>query len=103
MKFVFPKEGAAVILTEMCPVAGAPYAKQAQEFVQYLLSPEIQEIIGQREGWGPVNSKAKLAPAETVGTVYGEEMVASMVTVDYGVINPKRQEWTNRWNREVER
>ncbi|WP_233137918.1 ABC transporter substrate-binding protein [Agrobacterium vaccinii] len=103
VKFVFPKEGAAVILTEMCPVAGAPQAKQAQEFVQFLLSPEIQTIIGQREGWGPVNSKAKLTPEETVGMVYGEKMVASMVVVDYGVINPKRQEWTNRWNREVER
>ncbi len=103
VKFVFPEEGAAIILTEMCPVAGAPHAKQAQEFIQHLLSPEIQTIIGQREGWGPVNSKAELAPEETVGMVYGEEMVKSMIAVDYGVINPKRQEWTNRWNREVER
>lgn len=103
VKFVFPKEGAAVILTEMCPVAGAPHPKEAQAFVQHLLSPEIQTIIGQREGWGPVNKEAKLSADETVGMVYGEKMVASMVTVDYGIINPKRQEWTNRWNREVER
>ncbi|WP_202032450.1 ABC transporter substrate-binding protein [Agrobacterium fabrum] len=103
VKFVFPKEGAAVILTEMCPIAGAPHAKQAQEFVQYLLSPEIQTVIAQREGWGPVNKEAKLDPKDAVGMVYGEEMVASMVAVDYGAINPKRQEWTNRWNREVER
>lgn len=103
VKFVFPKEGAAVILTEVCAVEGAPYPKQAQEFVQHLLSTEIQTVIAQREGWGPVNKETKLDPKETEGMVYSQDMVASMITVDYGVINPKRQEWTNRWNREVER
>ncbi|WP_082663727.1 ABC transporter substrate-binding protein [Sinorhizobium sp. Sb3] len=103
VKFVFPKEGAAVILTEVCAVEGAPHHEKAQEFVQFLLSPEVQTIIAQREGWGPVNKETKLEAKDTQGMVYGQEMVNDMISVDYSVINPNRADWTSRWNREVER
>ena len=103
VKFVYPTEGVLVILTQVCAVKGAPHSEQAQAFVQYLLSPDVQRIIAETQGWGPVNKETKLPPEATEGMVYGPESVKSLITVDYNVINPKRAEWTNRWNREIER
>jgi putative spermidine/putrescine transport system substrate-binding protein len=103
VKFVYPKEGALVILSEVCPVQHGPFPKQAQAFVQYLLSPEVQAIISETQGWGPVNKDTKLPPAVAANVVYGPEKVNALITSDYGVINAKRAEWTSRWNREIER
>jgi putative spermidine/putrescine transport system substrate-binding protein len=35
--------------------------------------------------------------------VYGPEKVNALISPNYLVINAKRAEWTNRWNRAVER
>ncbi|MGX5733822.1 ABC transporter substrate-binding protein [Bosea thiooxidans] len=103
VKFVYPKEGALVILTEVCAVQGAPQPKQAQDFVQYLLSPEVQAIIAETQGWGPVNQETKLPPAIAADVVFGPEKVNSLIKPSYTAINPKRADWTSRWNREIER
>jgi putative spermidine/putrescine transport system substrate-binding protein len=103
VKFVYPKEGALVILSEVCPVQGAPLPKQAQAFIQHLLSPEMQSIFTEATGLGPVNKDAKLAPALAADVVYGPESVGKLIKTDTKVINANRTAWTARWNREVER
>lgn len=103
VKFVYPKEGALVILSEVCPVKGAPQPQQAQAFIQHLLSPEMQAIFTEATGLGPVNKETKLAPALAADVVYGPDNVARLVKTDTKVINANRAAWTARWNREVER
>ena len=103
VKFVYPKEGALVILSEVCAVQGAPQPKQAQAFIQYLLGPEVQRIFTEATGLGPVNKETKLAPAIAADVVFGPENVAKLIKVDTNVVNAKRATWTARWNREIER
>lgn len=103
LKFVYPKEGALVILTEVCVVKDAPMPKQAQDFVQYLLSPDVQSIIAETQGWGPVNKETRLPPAVAADVVFGPDKVNALIASDYNVINAKRAQWTARWNREIER
>jgi len=103
LKFVYPKEGALVILTEVCAVKNAPLPRQAQDFVQYLLSSDVQSIIAETQGWGPVNKDTKLAPAVAADVVFGPDKVNALIASDYNVINAKRAQWTARWNREIER
>lgn len=103
VKFVYPKEGALVILSQVCPVNGAPQPKQAQAFIQYLLSPEVQAIFTEATGLGPVNKNTKLPPAIAADVVYGPENVQRLVATDLKVINANRAAWTARWNREIER
>lgn len=103
VKFVYPKEGALVILSEVCAVQDAPQPKQAQAFIQHLLSPEMQSIFTEATGLGPVNKDAKLAPALAAEVVYGPANVGKLIKVDTKVINASRATWTARWNREVER
>lgn len=103
LKFIYPKEGALVILSEVCPVKGAPQPQQAQAFIQHLLSPEMQAIFTEATGLGPVNKDTKLPPALAADVVYGPDSVARLVKTDTKVINANRAAWTARWNREVER
>ena len=103
VKFVYPKEGALMILSEVCPVQGAPLPQQAQAFIQYLLSPDVQSIFTAATGLGPVNKETKLAPAIAADVVYGPESVQKLIRTDINTINANRTAWTERWNREVEK
>lgn len=102
VKFVYPKEGALVILSEVCPVKGAPLPQQAQAFIQYLLSPKVQAIFTMATGLGPVNKETKLDPAQVANVVYGPENVKKLIQTNISVINANRAAWTSRWDREVE-
>lgn len=103
VEFVYPKEGAVALMSAACVVEGAPQPKLAQQFLQYVLSAEVQAILATAQGWGPVNKNTRLAPEVMKRVVYGPEKVGQMIAPNYGVINAQRAEWTNRWNRAVER
>lgn len=103
VKFVYPKEGAFALFTAICPVAKKQPKAGTQKFIQYLYSPEVQTILAETQAWGPMNSKVQL-PANVAKYVpYGPEQIAKLKPVDYKIVNAKRAEWTNRWNRTVER
>lgn len=101
--FVYPKEGAVVILVAGCPVEGAPQPKLAQEFVQFVVSAESQAALAHDLGWGPVNRTSKIPPDIAKKVVFGPDKVNALVAPNYDVVNAKRAEWTARWNRAVER
>ncbi len=49
------------------------------------------------------NKTAELPEELAEGLPYGPEQVGKLIAVDWDTINPKREEWTQRWAREVER
>ncbi|WP_439648298.1 ABC transporter substrate-binding protein [Acuticoccus kalidii] len=101
--FAYPKEGAVALMLAACPVVESNAPDEAQAFVSYMLTPEIQERIADAMGVGPVNAKAEISEDLAAIVPYGPDEVAALVSVDWDVINPKREEWTQRWAREVER
>ena len=103
VKFVYPKEGAVAIMIAACAVQNAPQPKQAQAFMQHILSPETQKILAEDLAWGPVNKETRIAPEAARKVVFGPEQVGKLINVDYKIINAKRGTWTARWNRVVER
>lgn len=102
VKFVAPKEGAAVLGLSMCPVKHDAPNELAQKFVQFSLSPEIQAFYAEEEGVAPVNKQTQLSPA-VAARVPGPAAVAHMLKIDWDVVNDKRASWTQQWNRTVER
>ncbi|NDW06939.1 ABC transporter substrate-binding protein [Jiella pacifica] len=102
-KFAYPKEGAVALMLAACPVVESDAPEASQEFVKYLLDPEIQVKLADAMGSGPVNKKTVLPDELAEWLPYGPEQIDKLVKVDWDVINPNRQEWTQRWAREVER
>jgi putative spermidine/putrescine transport system substrate-binding protein len=103
IRFVYPKEGAMALMTAVCPVVQNKQAALSQQFVQYLLRPEVQATLAKTQAWGPVNSTTQLTPAVAATVPYGKDQIAKLKTTDWTVVNEKRADWTNEWNRRVER
>lgn len=100
--FVYPKEGAVALMVSGCVVEGAPQPGLAQQFLQHVVSAESQAFLA-AEGFGPVNKTVNLPPDVAKKVVYGPDKVKALVSPDYEVINARRAQWTQRWNRSVER
>lgn len=103
IEFVYPKEGAMALMVTGCPVVQSDVPAQSQAFLQYLLTPEVQALLAETQGWGPANRSTKLPPALAAKVPYGDQQVGKLIATDWNVVNEKRAEWTNRWNRTVER
>ena len=100
--FVYPKEGTVTLVASACPVAKPDASSLASEFVKALVEPQFQAVLALEYGYGPVNKKAKVDNEKLKIAPIGER-AAKLVNFDWDVINEKRDDWTKRWNREVER
>jgi putative spermidine/putrescine transport system substrate-binding protein len=100
--FVYPKEGAVTLLTTACPIAKASTSPLASSFIKLLLEPKIQLTMLREYGYGPVVKSVVVPPDLGTMAPIGER-ATKMYAPDWTVINDKREEWTKRWNREVER
>ena len=100
--FVYPKEGAVALMAATCPVVDSDVPDLAQSFIQYLVSPEVQALLAEATGFGPVNKNTQLPPELAASVPFGPEKVGKMISVDYSIINKEREQWTKRWNRTVE-
>lgn len=100
--FIYPKEGAPILLASACPVAKAKIDPLAHEFIKTLISAEVQTTLAKAMGNGPVSTKVDVKMPELKMAPVGER--AKLVTTfDWDAINANREDWTKRWNREVER
>ena len=68
--------------------------------VATLLSAKVQKIMAEEGGYAPVRKGVEV-PATGVMPV--GDRLSHLVSVDWSVINPVRNEWTKRWSREIER
>ncbi len=100
--FVYPKENAVTLLASACPVEKAGASAMASDFIKAMLEPKMQLVLLKDYGYGPVNKKVAVPPELGKMAPVGER-AAKLYNPDWDAINPQREEWTKRWNREVER
>ncbi len=98
--FVYPNEGAPAVMTAICPVAKRQISPQAHAFVQMMLSPETQSLLADEAGFSPVHKDAKVSKP---GLMPVGDRAGKLVSADWNVINPVRDDWNRRWVREIER
>jgi putative spermidine/putrescine transport system substrate-binding protein len=100
--FIYPKEGAPILLASACPVAKASINPLAHEFIKTLISAPVQAGMAKEMGNGPVNTKVDVNMPELRMAPVGER-AKLVIQPDWDAINAQREDWTKRWNREVER
>ena len=74
----------------------------ALEMIKTLVSEPVQTGMAKAMGNGPVNTKVDVNMAELKMAPVGER-AKLVLQPDWDAINAHRDEWTKRWNREVER
>jgi putative spermidine/putrescine transport system substrate-binding protein len=102
VEFVIPKEGSPALGISACPAAKPSPSPLAQQFIQFLVQPDIQALHAKGAGAGPVNKSTTLAPEVAKGLPYGDA-VGKLIALDWDTMNANRTAWNNRWTREIER
>lgn len=100
--FIYPKEGAPILLASACPVAKDNINPLVHDFIKLMISADVQTALAKEMGNGPVNKKVDVNMAELKMAPVGER-AAKVLVPDWVAINKSREDWTKRWNREVER
>ncbi|PWC31190.1 ABC transporter substrate-binding protein [Azospirillum sp. TSO35-2] len=103
VEYAQPKEGSVVLMVGECVVANTPDNEAAQKLAAYLLGQEAQLAALQYGAQIPSNTKVT-APADVADEMNRfQGYMKNAVTVDWDVINEKRPDWNQRWNKEIER
>jgi putative spermidine/putrescine transport system substrate-binding protein len=100
--FIYPDEGAPILLASACVVAKPSVNPLAHEMIKALLSVGVQTALAKDMGNGPVSTKVDITMPELKMAPVGER-AKKVITPDWDAINAQREDWTKRWNREVER
>ncbi len=100
--FIYPKEGAPILLASACVVTKPSVNPLAHEMIKTLVSAPVQTGMAKEMGNGPVNTKVDVNMSELKMAPVGDR-AKLIIAPDWDAINAQRDDWTKRWNREVER
>ena len=92
------KDGAVATLNTINIPKGAANVDLAYEFINFVLSPEVQQKTAENGVDAPVVTSVKLTPEQAKLWTYGPEMIASLKQVDYAKLNAAKSGWIERWN-----
>jgi putative spermidine/putrescine transport system substrate-binding protein len=77
---------------------GAANVELAHEFIDFVLSTEIQQALAEAGVDAPVNTEVTLTEEQAAGWTYGPEAVDALNRMDYELMNIAKPEWIDRWN-----
>ncbi len=100
-KFVSPEEGGYAVMNTVNVVKDSDQKELAEEFINYILSKEVQERSAKAKVDSPVNTEVKLSEKDAKGLTYGKDVVDHLTTLNMEFVNKNSKTWIDRWNREL--
>ncbi len=101
--YVAPREGAVLLLVDVCVVKNNSDPALAQKLAQYLLSAPAQTKAAQAGKQIPTNTQAKMTPDMEKNLGDLNALVKKVTVVDWDSINANRAQWDQRWNQQIEK
>ncbi len=98
---LLPPEGSVFQINTINLTAGSKNRAAAAAFVKHALSQPAQKAFTERMFYAPTNAKAQIDPKAVARTAAAPESRARMIPVDWNDILKVRDQWNNRWRREV--
>ncbi len=99
-RFVIPKEGGVAEVDIMMLVKGAPHAKAAKEFVNFIL--DAKNIGRTCEGLRMNCLNKNVVPsAELKKNLLTDAQIAQLNVLDDAMINKNKADWLEKWTREL--
>ncbi len=77
---------------------GAENVDLAYQFIDFVLSREIQMDNAMEGVDAPVRTDIELPPEIAAGWTYGAEAIAGLNRIDYAALNAAKTDWIDRWN-----
>ena len=84
-------------------VAGRDNQELSLQLIDRSISPEAQVCFAEEMGYAPTNVNAELTGEVAENTPFGAEALAGLIRFDPQVIEARRSEWVDAWNRTIAR
>ncbi|MFM9941120.1 MAG: ABC transporter substrate-binding protein [Hyphomicrobiaceae bacterium] len=98
---LLPPEGSVFQINTINVTAGSKNRDAALAFADYALSQKAQKAFTELMFYAPTNAKAAIDPKALARTAAAPESRARMINVDWTEVVKVRDQWNNRWRREV--
>jgi len=95
-----PKEGAIYFTSHIAIAKGTKKKELAEKYLNVAISAEAQLMNAQGAFLGPANSKVKLEGSLAENLAYGDTL-KKLLAPDWNKMDQLRNDWTERWNREI--
>lgn len=101
IKWIAPKEGCFAVFNTLNVTKGSQNKELAEKFINFMLDENTQKDIAEKLNDAPVNVNTKLDPELAEKMAYGKEKIESLIVFDWKYINTVRDQWVERWNKEI--
>lgn len=91
-------EGSIATLNTVNIPKGAAEPELAYQFINFILSPEIQQKLAEEGVDAPVVKSVELTPEQAALWTYGEDVIAGLQSLDSAKLNAAKGGWVDRWN-----
>jgi putative spermidine/putrescine transport system substrate-binding protein len=92
------EDGDVATLNTVNIPSGAENVELAHQFINFILSTEVQQINAEQGVDAPVNTEVELTEEQASIWTYGQEEINSLNRMDYAKMNEAKSEWIDRWN-----
>lgn len=98
---LLPPEGSVFQINTINLTAGSKNRAAAIAFVNFALGQAAQKAFTERMFYAPTNAKAAIDAKALARTAAAPESRGRMIGVDWNEVLKMRDQWNNRWRREV--
>lgn len=92
------KEGDIAVLNTVNIPRGSENVELAHQFINFILSKDVQQAEAEQGVDAPVSTKVVLTPEKAKLWTYGAEMIAKLSRIDYQKLIEAQPDWVDRWN-----
>ncbi|MBB6487695.1 ABC transporter substrate-binding protein [Rhizobium lusitanum] len=92
------KEGDIATLNTVNIPKGSENVELAHQFINFVLSKDVQQAEAEQGVDAPVSTKVQLSPEKAKLWTYGADMIAKLSRIDYQKLNAAQSDWIDRWN-----
>lgn len=98
---LLPPEGSVFQINTINLTAGSKNRAASVAFIEHALSQGAQKAFTERMFYAPTNAKAQIEPSALARTAASPDSRSRMIPLDWNEIVRVRDQWNNRWRREV--
>ncbi len=98
---MLPSEGTVLQINTINLVKGAPHRDAAVAFMRYALSGPPQKAFAESLFYAPTNTRADVKPEVAALLATSPANKPKVIDVDWNEMVKLRENWTQRWRREV--
>ena len=103
LAWAVPKEGQPGVMNTVSIVKGSKNSDLAHQYIDFLISTEIQTAQANDLVDSPANKTVYVTPEKAAQLTFGFQQVKRLTFMDLGYTLSVRDAWIERWNREIAR